>query len=258
MLDIEPSRPLYRFAFIYDINEVLDKLRSLAMPEDWDFNTSTHNRILFNFVHHTFKKIQEDDKIMYTQNKEYACFNTGLVTPHYEMIYALLSKNRKLNTSPYYFIGWCKESATDLTRFDRLPDTANYFHDPSALLYDPNLELRVDYNHIIADNIERFPESIKVKSIHEIRSILSGTIELASKKVKMNYKTAIPQYFEGRIQLLLPLCFSDPQKADLALVANKNGNFYTSRTCLTLEMAYNNARLIAKPDQEWLKNSGIN
>ncbi|MCI0448617.1 MAG: DUF3825 domain-containing protein [Chlorobi bacterium] len=76
---------------------------------------------------------------------------------------------------------------------------------------------------------------------------------MTRRKIKMNYKTAIPQYFEGRIQLLLPLCFSAPQTADLAVVANKAGNFYTARTCLTLEMAYNNARLIAKPDQEWLK-----
>ena len=42
---------------------------------------------------------------------------------------------------------------------------------------------------------------------------------------------------------------------DLALVVTKNssGNFYQGHTCLTLEMAYNNARLIAKPDSNWLR-----
>ena len=33
----------------------------------------------------------------------------------------------------------------------------------------------------------------------------------------------------------------------------KENGFYSGRTCLTLDMAINNARLIAKPDDEWLK-----
>jgi hypothetical protein len=246
-------KPLYKFAFIYDIKDALNKLRAMALLEDWDYNPSTPNKILYNYIHHTFKKLYEKEGLRYTTDNEYVCFNTGLVTPHYEMIFALFNKNRFENRSPYFFIDWFKESDTSLTKFDSLPDTANYFEDPSSLLYDPNLPLRVDYNHIIADNLERFPSAIKEKTPLEIRSILSGTIELTSKKVKMNYKTAIPQYFEGKIQLLLPLSFTNPQTADLALVANKSGNFYTARTCLTLEMAYNNARLIAKPDQDWLK-----
>ena len=41
---------------------------------------------------------------------------------------------------------------------------------------------------------------------------------------------------------------------DLALVVHKiENNTYTARTCLTLKMAYNNARLIVKPQSTWLK-----
>lgn len=41
--------------------------------------------------------------------------------------------------------------------------------------------------------------------------------------------------------------------ADLALVIEKEHGVYRASTCLTLDMAINNARLIAKPDDEWLK-----
>ena len=82
-----------------------------------------------------------------------------------------------------------------------------------------------------------------------------GAIETMKKKVTANYKIAVPQYFNGKIQLLLPLCLEDPDVPDVALVVTKNntGNYYQGHTCLTLEMAYNNARLIAKPESHWLQ-----
>ncbi len=48
--------------------------------------------------------------------------------------------------------------------------------------------------------------------------------------------------------------FSNSPNPDLALVAHKIDNTtYTARTCLSLKMAYNNARLIVKPQSSWLK-----
>lgn len=60
---------------------------------------------------------------------------------------------------------------------------------------------------------------------------------------------------KGRIQLLIPICLVNESIPDLALVVNKNkaGSQYLGHTCLTLDMAYNNARLIARPDSAWLK-----
>jgi hypothetical protein len=86
-----------------------------------------------------------------------------------------------------------------------------------------------------------------------LSNLLSGTIEDAKRRVRRNYKTAIPQYYKGKLQLLLPLCLQDKAKADLALVIEKDSGIYRASTCLTLDMAINNARLIAKPDDEWLK-----
>lgn len=86
-----------------------------------------------------------------------------------------------------------------------------------------------------------------------LSNIFHGTIADAKRRVRRNYKTAIPQYYNGRLQLLLPLCLQTKANADLALVIEKENGVYRASTCLTLDMAINNARLIAKPDDEWLK-----
>ena len=82
-----------------------------------------------------------------------------------------------------------------------------------------------------------------------------GAIDEVIKMVKTNYKIAVPQFFKGKTQLLLPLCHTPGSKnPDLALVIYKvDENNYCARTCLTLEMAYMNARLIVKPQSDWLR-----
>jgi hypothetical protein len=85
-----------------------------------------------------------------------------------------------------------------------------------------------------------------------LQNLTTGAIEAAVQRVRRNYKTAIPQYYQGSVQLLLPLTLLDPAKADLALVVEKFSDFYRAATCLTLDMAYNNARQLARPDRDWL------
>lgn len=67
-----------------------------------------------------------------------------------------------------------------------------------------------------------------------------------------NYTLAVPQFYAGRIQLLLPLCLTG-DTPELALAVQREDGFYSARTCLTLEMAYNNARLICRPETSWIK-----
>jgi hypothetical protein len=39
----------------------------------------------------------------------------------------------------------------------------------------------------------------------------------------------------------------------MALVVEDFDAFYRASTCLTLDMAYNNARQLARPDKDWLQ-----
>ena len=69
------------------------------------------------------------------------------------------------------------------------------------------------------------------------------------------FREAMTLYYNHSIQLLIPICLQIPGKPDLALACVKtaDGSKYLGRTCLTLRMAYHNARLIARLDSSWLK-----
>ena len=47
--------------------------------------------------------------------------------------------------------------------------------------------------------------------------------------------------------------WSYSDKPELALTIQREDGFYAARTCLTLDMAYNNARLICRPETSWIK-----
>lgn len=136
-----------------------------------------------------------------------------------------------------------------------LPDVANFFENPELLIFNPKCELIPDIDHIISDNKDRFPLHLQKGDEPELRRQLMGAIDEVKKKVRTNYKIAVPQYYANKIQLLLPLCLTaSSPNPDLALVINKlNDKTYIARTCLTLKMAYGNARLIVKPQSNWLK-----
>lgn len=250
--------PLYNFAYLGKIEDVLNQLKSLATNETWEYSNTANFKplpILGSYLTHTFTRLEEEGKI--AQKDNYACFNTGLITNNQQEIFMFFKKGPR----GYYFVEFCTESHTNLVRFNPLPERAVYFTDPSELCYDPRLKLRINIDHIIDDatNFERFPSDIKSLPKHQLINTFNGAIDHALKRIKRNYKTAIPQYYrgstfpKGQLQLLLPLCLKDPSKADLALTVYKESNFYVGRTCLTLDMAINNARLIAKPDDEWLR-----
>lgn len=255
---------LFKFSYFPSYDSAIQFLAtSLADTEDWEFSDATNikHSILRNYLEHIFRKIQQEGKISYTQNNSHACFNTGLTTKNLEEIYAFFEeyKNPKPEYSnpPFCFKAFLKKSDLQLlSKFpSNLPNIANFFQKPEDLLFNPSCELIPQIDHIISDNIDRFPSHMASLGDDEVRRRLEGAIDEVRKKVKTNYKIAVPQYYDNRIQLLLPLCLTPGSpNPDLALVTHKiSPNTYTARTCLTLKMAYNNARLIVKPQSSWLK-----
>ncbi len=89
---------------------------------------------------------------------------------------------------------------------------------------------------------------------------LQDAIDLAVKRVTWNYKTAIPLYYpKGNcMSLMLPLSLQDDTKADAALVTQLvESGVYQGQTILTLDQAYVDARLICRPDSDWLNPGSI-
>lgn len=255
---------LFRFAYFPQYDTAIAYLaNNLADPEDWNFSDSSEEKypILRNYLEHTYRRLRQEDKIAFTTNNSHACFNTGLVTKNLEPIYALFEKNRNFERDTSFpmfcFKAFVKESDMAFLKVfpDNHPDIAYFFTKPEDLIFNPKCKLIPQIDHIIEDNISRFPLHIQSLDNNEIRRRLEGSIEEVKKRVKTNYKLAVPQYYNNRIQLLLPLNLTPSSpNPDLALATYKlNNETYTARTCLTLKMAYNNARLIVKPQSSWLK-----
>lgn len=263
------SDKIFEVAYIKDWFKEIDELEQLAAPETWKFSkdnpnyVNNKNPILENYIKHTFKRLANErnsadneekaNKIIYKTEKKLV-FNTGLFTTNYSQIFGVMTKNRNPeNKFEYYFSGFVDESSGYFEDMPDLPRRAKYFSDITDLVFNTELPLRVSTHHILGnqENLLRIPE--KYRNEKNLITLFTGAVDLAQKIIQSNYKAAVPQFYDNQISFLLPICLEDPNKADVSLSVRKNNNCYNGVTCLTLDMAYNNARLICKPDSDWLK-----
>lgn len=245
---------IYDYMYWGDYNAQIQALAEKALPEKWSFEDKEDNSILKNYLKYTFNKLQDEGKVIETDT--YCVFNTGLFSHYYVPIYVYgeLNKNTAENAARWYFKGFKDEY--ELGNMDiesDFPERADYFSNPDRLVFNWHYKINVNYKHILDDlnTSQRLPDSIKNSDTP--LETLSGVITKAIQKVTANYKLAVPHYYQNKIQLLIPLYFGKNKNPSIALVLNlmKNG-YYQATTCLSMEMAYMDARLIAKPESNWL------
>lgn len=238
--------------------------KDLAESEPWDYRlTKGHTEfpILESYLSHTFRRLLEMEKgVVRSKDENLLAFNTGLVTENQEEIYGFARKLEYPAQRPWKLVRWVKRSDREfISAFgDRMPPLAEFFEDPAELIFDRRVDLHINIDHVLA-RLDRFPPELQ-KNEYTARQLLIAAEAETKKRAYRNYKVAIPQFFRdkggpGRLQLLLPICLTTPKKADLALTVEKNKEktAYLSSTVLTLDQAYNNARLLARPDREWLE-----
>ena len=110
---------------------------------------------------------------------------------------------------------------------------------------------RIAYFARLGERIREDP-----RTLNRLKNRLQDATDLALKRVERNYKTAIPMYFprQNRGSLLLPLALMDESKVDLALVVSRHSNgSYQGETILPLSLAYQDSRLVSRPDSDWLQ-----
>lgn len=246
------------FDFAYCPAKRIDELADFAAPEGW----GPDNRILKSYLRYLFKRIVQLARKAHDGGSgrhlllddDVACFDTGLYTPRYESIYAKFTPNRNADKQPWFLQGFFKGSDPELADFDSMPDRVRFFDDTRDLVFDSTLEIRANVDHILGDeeNVRRLPEELQDPARASMtRRLFDGAVREAARRAAANYMLAVPQYFNGKIQLLLPICLLG-EAPDLALAIQREDGFYAARTCLTLEMAYNNARLIVRPEASWI------
>ena len=178
-----------------------------------------------------------------------------------------------------------------------MPQPPQYINRNEDLIFDLSKPVHTDYEHIILDNLKRLPLKFLQEQLSDcpdglglvsalrtadrynkwelydkLRQLIEGesrlfiriqnrikdSIELARKRIRWNYKTAVPSYFPKRnsMSLMLPLCLIDEETPDVALVVEHtmSGN-YQGQTILTIPQAYIDARLLCSLSSDWLTNA---
>jgi hypothetical protein len=94
---------------------------------------------------------------------------------------------------------------------------------------------------------------------------LRKVIRKAVQKLSWNWRGVVPCYNPSLAQpcFLLPVSFCDSNKPDRALIATAErpegeSPVYTIHTVIPLNWAYLNARLVCRPESEWLGTEVIN
>ncbi len=228
---------------------------------------------------------EEKKKIVHYNGKVY--FNSGLLDRNFRQIIIVAEEATLEKTYPV--VGTCRwELLSDLCAHSHseqeiarvfhpseLPALATYFSDCSQVVFDARYSIQMNDNHVFEDGVARgrLPkyqaEYERVRGNEKEKDLLLGRIardfdsacERAKLMAERNYKLAVPQFWKetGEIQFLLPIYLGEREEAEspqcaLVLSLDRSGRrpYYRGETILTLDMAYNNTRLIAKPDVFWL------
>lgn len=240
------------------------ELAMIAQDERWGEPSSAVQddlSVLLYYLSNTTRRLDEQRRIEFRVDDrgiKVAAFNIGLFTENYEPIFGYLEENDP-DRQPWRLRAWVTGSDFRMRAFgNHMPEVATYFENPADLLYDRRLELNARLDHIVDDNVDRYPEILR-DNRQLRRNALHGAVDEAMKRVQQSYKTAVPHWYwppgnnEGHMQLLLPLCLIDPGQADLALVVDRTAHGYAGHTVLPLDGAYKRARLVARPDADWLE-----
>lgn len=249
---------LQKFAFCgttEGFKKSIEALAKMAEDETWTINPEEPNSVLAKYILGTFKQCYNQNKFIYTPDNQHCCFNTGLLTPNGNDILCVFRKNERENAQPWvlnFFADKTERRYMDL--FSNTPSLATYTESFEEYYFNPNYDIIISTDHILDDNWERISAVIPLpKSI--VKSLITGVIEETKLKIKRNIRLVVPQYYKNQIMYLMPINIpiDDEHCVTMALAVElTKSNKYRANTIFTKEMAYEKARLLMKPESNWL------
>lgn len=224
---------------------------------------------LKNYLNYTFIRLVELEQsssgkhFKFSPDGDRVCFNTGLQNAHGSDLLATFQKAKPNPNGPnkpvtdWIYKGCHAPNDHGYRNFfqHEFPDIAWYSLDSKDYIFDTSYRLERDvFDHLF----DRAKERAGLPNVPDevVRNYLRGTIENLVPKIRRNYKVAIPVYYvtEKRMQLLLPFpSAANPNEyASFLVDRDDTSQTYRLKTIFDLDQAYFSARLITRPDREWL------
>lgn len=224
---------------------------------------------LRNYLNYTFRRLVElgqgdPDRFFVTSSDgEWITFNTGLQNAHGSDLMAVFNAYKPRADVParrapdWVFKGcYTPNDRKYHSHFgSKVPDIAWYSIDSRDFVFDTSYGLEKEvFDHLF----ERAKERAGLPNVPDevVRNYLRGAMENLVPKIRRNYKVAIPVYYveEKRMQMLLPFnSASNASDTSCFLVERDDAaKMYRLKTIFDLDHAYFSARLITRPDKDWL------
>lgn len=256
----------------------LEDLAKSTIPETWSYRHTTSGMkhpILKSYIENIFNRLKQESsngeagKIIFSQDGRWMMFNTNLLDKYFHEI-IIVAEVRNFGGKTVYFNPERSKNVTDRLkktfRKEDAPLAPKFFENVNEVVFQTKWTVDRDFDtftHIIEERGSRFPHEYKDKKPEELARKLDNAIEYAVTITQRNYKFVVPMYRPqtDSIQLLMPIYLEGTfqQCPDFALVLTPDSReeIYTPETILPLDAAYQNARLIAKPDETWLNPDNI-
>jgi len=276
------------------MNDLLGRLADEALYENWTFSnyqSSVSHPILKNYLENTYFQLVHQGKIYINEGEKKMMFNTGLIDSSFNELFLVCdivpnSSRDALFKQEYRVPEIYKSSNRVFRNYSRnapLP-VATFYENPGDLLFNWEIAQKPDGiniadEHIFRDNLERINQNRdparrfnfdNPQDIARCRQMFEGALKSSLELSKRNYKFVAPQFWPatGKLQFLMPIYLEGVQEIKkgqirdvlpptVALSMELVHGQYIGTTILTLDMAYQNARLIARPDGFWLDATKI-
>lgn len=257
----------------------LEDIAVSTIPETWSFKnkpSTVNHPILKSYIENTFEVLKKEaergakNKLVYSQDEKHLVFNTNLLDKFFHEILIVADVRTQKDGSKLLMTPRRVKKALELRKLgfarDAKPEQPHFFEKIEEVIYQPTWTIDKDFDkftHIIEERRQRFPVDMQSASSDELARKLDDAITFAVAIAQRNYKFIVPMYRPqtGKIQLLMPIYLKGTysSKPDFALILtpDKENEYYTPETILPLDAVYQNARLIAKPDDTWLNPDTI-
>lgn len=257
----------------------LEDIAASTIPETWSFKnkpSAVNHPILKSYIENTFEVLKKEaargvnNKIVYSQDRKHLVFNTNLLDKFFHDILIVVEVRKQKDGGELLMSPRRVKKDLELRKLgfakDVHPEQPHFFEKVEEVIYQPTWTIDKDFDkftHIIEERRQRFPIEMQSASSDELGRKLDDAITFAVAIAQRNYKFIVPMYRPqtGKIQLLMPIYLKGTysSKPDFALILtpDKENEYYTPETILPLDAVYQNARLIAKPDDTWLNPDTI-